>query len=132
MSDVAAPAHEELGRRVEQMLSKILFVGYSRIRDASAGPPSPETILEHVSYVVDLERRGILFAAGPFVTPEGAPAGDALLIVRAEDEDQAREFFSADPLIKSGFRTVEVHRWQVHEGQLTISVNFSDQTYHLA
>ena len=85
---------------------------------------------EHLAYQVELERRGVMFAAGPRYDKEGASLG-GLIIYRAASFEEAEAIALADPMHKSGLRQFTIERWRVNEGTLTVKVNFSDQTMSL-
>ena len=65
----------------------------------------------HVAYLDDLNARGILKVAGPFLGDEGKPTG-SLVIIDAETKDAATALFAKDPYAKAGlFASVEVKAW---------------------
>ncbi len=121
-----ATADELLGR----MLKRRLFVVHSRL----VGPPGDlqAHIVEHIEHQIAMEKRGVLFAAGPYVDDDGTPTGDGLGIVRAADRAEAEAIAAADPFHRYGVRTFEVRSWQLNEGRVGVSVDFSDRTYDLA
>lgn len=111
--------------RAKGFLAKPLFVVNTR-------PAAPmETILrhvdEHLAYQVELERQGIMFAAGPLFSQDGEQwSGEGLVIVRAADLEEARRIAARDPMHSSGARSYAVQPWLLNEGALTIRVSFSD------
>lgn len=82
---------------------------------------------EHLAHQISLEKRGIMFGAGPLSTEEGARVG-GLIIIRAESFAAARAIADSDPYHKAGLRTYTLTRWTVNEGSYGIRVNYSDQT----
>jgi hypothetical protein len=52
-----------------------------------------------------------------------------LIIIRAQDETEARRITDADPMHASGARTYELYAWSLNEGRIDIKLNFSDQTF---
>jgi uncharacterized protein len=83
----------------------------------------------HLEFMIDLEKRGILFASGPL---DGGARGDGLTIVRAAGLEEAKQIAAGDPFVVQGLRSFEVREWTVMEGSFGIKVNFSDQSLELA
>jgi uncharacterized protein YciI len=86
---------------------------------------------EHLAYMIDLEKRGILFASGPFLASEDTLAGAGMTILRASSLAEAKAIASEDPFNKSGMRAFEVRAWQLNEGSYTVTVNYSDRSYRV-
>ena len=88
---------------------------------------------EHLAHQINLEKTGVMFAAGPMdpMTDNEHPRL-GLIIIRAEDEAAARKVFDADPMHASGVRTYSLFQWTANEGNIGISINLSDKTYTLA
>ena len=84
---------------------------------------------EHLNYMIDLEKRGILFASGPFLANENVPPGAGMTILRASSREEAEAIAKEDPFNKSGMRTFEIRTWQLNEGSYT--VNYSDRSYYI-
>jgi uncharacterized protein YciI len=61
---------------------------------------------EHGKYLLDLYARGAMKFAGPFDDNTGAA-----VVVEAADEAEARALIAADPAIKSGIFSFELHPW---------------------
>ncbi len=89
--------------------------------------PRPPEVLrrEHHDYLVDLERRGLLFAAGPFVDEKGNRVGLGMIVIRAKSTAAARRVALAEPYTKAGQRVMTVTPWQRNEGSLRLSVSFA-------
>jgi uncharacterized protein YciI len=100
------------------------------MRTNEAAPPMPmppeEMRLVHHAYLVDLERRGVLFGAGPFVDETGKRHGAGLLIIRAKSRAEAEEIAFAEPYTKAGQRLMELTPWQRNEGVVNMSLRFAD------
>lgn len=86
---------------------------------------------EHLNYMIDLEKRGILFASGPFLADEHTPAGAGMTILRASSREEAEAIAREDPFNKSGLRSFEIRTWQLNEGSYTVTVNYSDRSYRI-
>ncbi len=81
---------------------------------------------EHHDYLVDLERRGVLFAAGPFVDENGTRHGAGLIILRVATRAEAETIGHAEPYTRLGLRTMEITPWQRNEGTLELKLRFAD------
>lgn len=81
---------------------------------------------EHHDYLVDLERRGLLFGAGPFVDEKGERVGVGMLIIRAPSTAAARRIANAEPYTRAGQRVMTVTPWQRNEGTVRLALNFAD------
>ena len=112
------------------MLRKKLYVILSK-GDATTDQIGA-VLPQHLEYMIGLEKNGVLFASGPLTAAAGAPAGDGLTILRAENAEEARTIASADPFVVNKLRNFEVREWTVMEGSLGLKVNFSDQTLEIA
>ena len=88
--------------------------------------PKAEMRLEHHDYLVDMERRGILFAAGPLRDDEGWERGHGLLIFRANNRAEATNWAMQEPYTKYGQREIEVIPWQRNEGTISINLRLAD------
>lgn len=81
----------------------------------------------HLAYQKQLEQEGIMFAAGPFADDdEQVWSGAGMVVIRAENVDEARKVAAQDPMHQSGARTFQVRPWLLNEGSLTLKVTYSD------
>lgn len=103
------------------MLRLKMFVIFSHGKGFDVRP----NLAEHLQYMIDLERKGKLFASGPL---GDGTRGDGMTIVRAKDEEEAREIAMRDPFVVHGIRTFTIQPWTMMEGSLSFTVNFSDQS----
>jgi uncharacterized protein YciI len=88
-------------------------------------------LADHLAHQVELEKRGIMFAAGPLY-PRGSNIPEAgMFILRASSFEEAEAIAKTDPLHAAGLRTFTLQKWRVNEGSITVTVNFSDQTMKL-
>jgi uncharacterized protein YciI len=117
-----ARAAELMGK----MLRKKLYVLISK----PLVPPEKlkPLLATHLDYMVDLEKRGVLFASGPLTEPDGAPSGHGLTVLRVKDAAEARRIAQAEPFFAQGLRSFELKEWTVMEGMLGVRVNLSDQS----
>ncbi|WP_331372484.1 YciI-like protein [Sinorhizobium chiapasense] len=67
-----------------------------------------DTRPDHLAYLNELNAKGVLKIAGPFLGGDGKPTG-SLVIVRAETLEEAKAIAEADPYAKAGlFSNVEI------------------------
>jgi uncharacterized protein YciI len=88
-------------------------------------------LADHLRYLVDLEKRGAVFASGPFGASEGSQPGAGMTILRAGSREEAVELAGADPLVLAGLRSYSLRPWSVVEGSLTVTVRYSDSRFTL-
>jgi uncharacterized protein YciI len=91
-----------------------------------AGTTAEGLRAEHHDYLVDLERRGVLFAAGPFVDESGARHGAGMIILRAGTRAEAEAIAMAEPYTKAGMRAMQLTPWQRNEGALDVRIRLAD------
>ena len=124
MSAPTVPVRDVLAAS-EGMLQKQLYVVFTRPRAGLA--PVLEKIDAHLAYVVAAERKGQIFAAGPFWSDdERYWEGEGMMILRAASKAEAEEIAAGDPMHASGARTYSVRPWLLNEGSLTIRLTYSD------
>jgi uncharacterized protein len=91
------------------------------------------TIEEHLKFQVELEKQGVMFAAGPLWADEGdAWEGEGLVIVRAASKEEATAIAGRDPMHVSGARSFRVRPWMINEGSLTVRLDFSTQSFTIS
>ncbi len=91
-------------------------------------PEIEKRLKEHLDHQVELEKRGIMFAAGPLY-PRGSDVPEAgMFVLRAKSFEEADAIAKEDPLHKAGLRTYTIQKWRLNEGRITVTVDFSDQT----
>jgi uncharacterized protein YciI len=91
-------------------------------------PEIEKRLMEHLNHQVELEKRGIMFAAGPLY-PRGSDIPEAgMFVLRANSFEEADAIAREDPLHKAGLRTYTIQKWRLNEGRITVTVDFSDQT----
>jgi catechol 2,3-dioxygenase len=120
MGPPAEKAHlyAKLGAALAAMPRPTLYACVSQVGPVPRPSPQIDVILEHLEWITELDRQGLIYAAGPFVTPEQSMQGDGLLIIRAESEEQAKAIFAQDPIHQGGYREAHVFGWQLHQGRL--------------
>ena len=94
-------------------------------------PEIAKRLQDHLNHQVELEKRGIMFAAGPLY-PRGSDIPEAgMFVLRANSFEEADAIAKEDPLLKAGLRTYTLQKWRLNEGRITVTVDFSDQTMKL-
>lgn len=93
---------------------------------------SDDDFIDHLNNQVALEKRGVLFAAGPLMDEAGRMIGDGMFVIRAADATEARAIADSDPIHARGLRTYTLRQWQLHEGRIELAIDLSDSTYRLA
>jgi hypothetical protein len=107
------------------MLQKQLYVVFTRPTNGLG--PVMANIAPHLDFQVDLERRGIMFGAGPFwADDEQTWEGEGMVIIRAGSLAEARAIAESDPMHKSGARSFTVRPWLLNEGTVTVKITYSD------
>jgi uncharacterized protein len=121
---------ERVGELMRKMLRKKLYVVISK----PVVPPEnlKPFLLAHLEYMIDLEKRGAVFASGPLADGEGPPSGQGLTVLRAGSMQEAHALAQADPFFKAGLRTFELKEWTINEGSLGLRINFSDQSVEVS
>lgn len=88
------------------------------------------TMEEHLNFQVQLEKDGVLYAAGPLWTDDGAEwEGEGMVIVRADSVEAAKAIAERDPMHRAGARTFRVRPWLINEGSMTLRLDNSTQTF---
>lgn len=122
-ADAAKPVH------APNKLGKKLYVIVTEPVEAPGDRASARE--QHLEYQYELERTGVMFAAGPFLDGNDQPNGSGLIIYRAASLEAATEIARNDPFHKLGFRRFTIRPWRVSEGTLGLRVNYSTGTYQL-
>ena len=94
-------------------------------------PPEPpialaEIRIQHHEYLIEMEKSGVLFAAGPLRDKQEPSSGHGLLIFRAKNREEAKEYAMQEPYTKYGQRSIQIIPWQRNEGTLMLNLRFAD------
>ena len=90
-----------------------------------------QNLEKHLQYMIGMEKRGALFASGPFTPGNGAAIGDGMSVFRAVSLDEAKVFANSDPFVLAGARTYDIREWTIMEGRIGITVGFSEGGYRI-
>ncbi len=100
-------------------------------RPPAGAPPREELRRPHKEWMAELERKGLLFGAGKLENPKRSETSDfgyAMFILRADSRDEAEAIAFQEPNTKAGYRSMQVIPWQRTEGDINISINFTNGT----
>jgi uncharacterized protein YciI len=112
-----------------RMLHKRLFIIFSEPTNKIGD--RKKIFHKHIAYQLEIEKKGILFAAGPFVDSRGRPQGPGMIVIRAKSLSEARRIADTDPFHKAGYRTYRIQAWEINEGGFNIKVRFSNGEFEL-
>ena len=120
---------EKANGLIARMLQKRLYV----VLTTPLKPPSElaPVLPEHLEYMIGLEKKGVLFASGPFLAGEQVAPGSGMTILRASSLEEAKATAEQDPFYVSGLRTFEIREWQLNEGSYTLTLHYSDGSYSI-
>lgn len=94
-------------------------------------PEIEKRLSDHLAHQVELERRGIMFAAGPLYAKGSQVPEAGMFVLRANSFEEAEAIAKTDPLHAAGLRTYTIQKWRLNEGCITLKVNYSDQTVQI-
>ncbi len=120
-----ADINPEVKKLKDQMLQKSYYAMFRTPLDSSK---VPAVMLEHYHWMIALEKENQVFLSGPLFKSDGSP-GVGMTVFRCESFEQAESIAEQDPFVVCGAVSYEIQRWQINEGRVNISVDFSDQTY---
>ena len=87
---------------------------------------------ENLKFQVSLEKKGIMFGAGPFWEDNEIDwNGEGMVIIRADSVAHAIEIANSDPMHKSGARSFTVRPWLLNEGNIEVSLDYSTGKFKL-
>ena len=122
-------AEKPLDKILEGLLHQELYIA---ITEPLSGPGLSEKLREHILGQIELERRHILFGAGPLQHEKDERPTKGMFIIRATSFAEARSILDEDVFHKAGLRSYQLFRWSLNEGSITVTINYSDQTARIA
>jgi uncharacterized protein YciI len=91
-----------------------------------------EHLESHLQYLQDLERKGLLFGAGPVFTDNGKNfRGDGLIILNTNSFAEAEKIAAVDPLHQNKARHYTIEAWLLNEGSLNLKLTFNTREIKL-
>ncbi len=116
----------------KDMLQKELYVISTKPAPGVTLEKMREMVPPHLEFQVDLEKRGIMFGAGPLFPPDSDMwQGEGLVIIRAASIAEAKQIAASDPMHSSGMREYTVREWMMNEGTITVKVSYSTGKGHI-
>lgn len=107
-----------------------LFVAVSE--PAAAPEVIRETLPAHLEYIGGLEAKGSLVLAGPLSDETGREMqAMGMIVVRAENFEDAYALIAGDPMHQTGARTFTLRKWLINEGGFSLTVRLSGQSVAL-
>src|ERR1700716_3660834 len=83
----------------------------------AAVPSREELAARHHAYIDDLDAKGLLVGAGPFLDDTGNRFGTGMIIIRAATRGEAETIANQEPYILHGVRRLKLVPWQRIAGQ---------------
>jgi uncharacterized protein len=121
MADAASDVHP----LTNKFLGKEMYLVVTR---PVRSPEIDKRLADHLAHQVELERRGIMSAAGPLYSRDSNLPEAGMFVLRAGSFEEAEAIAKGDPLHAAGLRTFTLQKWRVNEGSITVKINYSDQT----
>ena len=122
MSDVTESPADLLGR---MMAAEYYLIESRMLADPSELGPK---LMEHLRFMIELEKEGTLLLSGPLYDRDGKMTGEGVTIIRAEPFDAAEQIARRDPFVVAGLREPRVRRWVANEGRINITLDLSDRS----
>ena len=120
-----ADAPTDVHPLTKNFLGKELYLVVTR---PVRSPEIEKKLADHLAHQVEMEKRGIMFAAGPLYSRGSDVPEAGMFLLRANSFEEAEALANNDPLHKAGLRAFTLQKWRMNEGSVTITVNFSDST----
>ena len=83
----------------------------------ACAPPQEELVDKHHAFIHDLEAKGMLVGAGPFLDDTGARFGTGMIIFRCATRAEAEKIANSEPYIANGVRRLKLMPWQKIAGR---------------
>lgn len=114
---------------LEKILAGLLHKElYIAVTEPLSGPGLAEKLHEHILGQIELEKRHILFGAGPLQDEGKDRPTRGMFVIRAASFAEARAILDQDAFHKAGLRSYKLYRWSLNEGSISLTINYSDQT----
>lgn len=98
------------------------------LRESTGKAMRDQDLREHLDWMIQNEKAGVVFASGPFLRdglPPGADGG--LTILKVRGLEQAQEIAKTDPFVIRGIVSYRLREWLLMEGGITVRLSFSDR-----
>ena len=90
MSELQERINELTGRMLQKPLYVVLTTPIKPMSELL------QLLPDHLNYMIDLEKRGMLFASGPFLAGKDLPPGSGMTILRAGSLEEAEAIAGED------------------------------------
>lgn len=118
-----------LPERLKAMLNADMVAVLSRPREGF--DPAP-LLASHLDFMIELEKKGLLFLSGPMTGRDGKFGAFGLTVLNVPTIEEAEKIWADEPFNRSGQRDVDYYIWRLMEGRLSVSFDLSDRSIHLA
>ena len=119
---------EDVRKASSAMLQKQLYAIFTT--PTGGIEPILQGLEEHLAFQMQLEREGVMYAAGPMWSDdERTWDGDGMVVVRAGSRDEAITIAERDPMHRCGPRKFTVRPWMINEGTMTVRLDMSSQKF---
>jgi uncharacterized protein len=119
----------ETAKPFDQIMAGLLHKElYIAVTEPLGGPGLAEHLEAHIHGQIEMERKNILFGAGPLQDEGKDKPTRGMFIIRAKSFEEARQILDGDVFHKKGLRTYKLYRWSLNEGSINVTINYSDQT----
>lgn len=118
----------ELTRIREAMMQKDFYLMHRRPLDPAK---KGSVVLEHFKWLIDLEKRNIFVLSGALFDRDEQQV-DGLTLLRADSFEEAEAIAATDPFVMCGGVTVEIQKWRLGAGRITLAFDLSDCSMSLA
>ena len=123
-----ADAPSDVHPLTDKFLGKEMYLVITR---PVRSPEIAKRLADHLAHQVELERRGIMFAAGPLYSRDSNIPEAGMFVLRASSFEEAEAIAKTDPLHAAGLRIFTLQKWRLNEGSITVKINYSDQTVEI-
>ncbi len=118
----------------QEMTGGFLGMELYVVTSTPAAPPEKmaENLKAPLAHQVAIEKKGILFAAGPLYGKTDQVPRAGMIIIRAASFEEADRIAASDPMHQAGARGYTIDKWCVNEGGFNLRVTYSDQKMEIS
>ena len=130
MTDTIKVTKDQVLEASKGMLQKQFYMVHSTPTNGLG--PVMQNLGVHLEHQCEMERTGVMLAAGPHWTDDESEwLGEGTFVIRATSLAHAKEIAAKDPMHAAGARSFKVRPWLINEGSLKLRVSFSDGKFTL-
>ena len=112
-----------------ELLGRDYWLVLSAPRPGATREQIEEQVPAHVTWLLELERAGVVFLSGPLTSGPGTAPGSGITVLRAGSAERAAEIAAGDPFVRAGLRGFEVFGWRVNEGSVGVRLSLGTGRY---